>query len=625
MSGIVGLVQFDGSPVESGLFRTLTEFLAFRGPDNRQIWIKDKVGLGHALFKTTEESERDLQPLTLDGKTWILADARIDAREELFAAFRAVGEPDPGPASWTDAELILRAYRAWGADCVDHLLGDFAFGIWDDTRQQLFCARDHMGVKPFYYAQIGSHVIFSNTLDCIRQHPRISDKLNDLAIADFLLVGLNQDPATTSFADIQRIPPAHCVTWSRDGFSMRRYWSMPIDEPIFYKRADDYPDHFQDLLRKTVADRLRTNRIWVFMSGGIDSPTLAATTRDLLQQRYANFELVALTQLNSFVPDERRYAEMVASRLEIPIQYRHWSDIGYFDWEHTPFSLPEPCPEACLVASERQFWSQLGSYSRVFFYGEGPDNALTLDWMPFPAYLVRTGRYGLLLRSVLLTALSERRPPCWGRISKRMKVASYLADQREEDYPEWLNPKFEARLQLRERWRAHNSARTLVHPIRPKGYASLQTPLWQFLFERFDPGVTKTSFEVRHPFVDIRMLRFLLAVPSLPWCRSKYLLRRAMRGSLPKEVLSRRKATIDMRSFRGFLANLCRLPLRPTPEIGEFIDADRLSIRPVPDGAESNLRVRSLNHWLQNSRRSSHNLEEGILRDRFAREATRTA
>src|ERR1700680_692421 len=289
MSGIVGIVQFDGLAVESKVLRKLTDFLVFRGPDAQQTWIKDNVGLAYTLFKTTEESERDSQPLTLDGKTWIVADARIDSRGELFAALKAAGEIDIVPSGWTDAELILHAYRAWGLDCVEHLLGDFAFGIWDETRQRLFCARDHMGVKPFYYARLGSCVIFSNTLECIRQDPRISDKLNDLAIADFLLFGFNQDSATTSFAEIQRIPRAHTLTWSADGLSVRRYWSLPVDEPIFYKRADDYTDQFHDLLRKCVADRLRTRQVWVFMSGGLDSPTLAATARDLMQAQYANF------------------------------------------------------------------------------------------------------------------------------------------------------------------------------------------------------------------------------------------------------------------------------------------------------------------------------------------------
>ena len=131
----------------------------------------------------------------------------------------ARGWPCHGPA--TDVELILRAYHAWGENCVEHLLGDFAFGIWDSARQHLFCARDHMGVKPFYYAHIGQLVVFSNTLDCVRLHPAVSDKLNDLAIADFLILEVNQDPATTSFADIQRLAPAHRATWSNAGLRFK--------------------------------------------------------------------------------------------------------------------------------------------------------------------------------------------------------------------------------------------------------------------------------------------------------------------------------------------------------------------------------------------------------------------
>ena len=101
--------------------------------------------------------------------------------------------------------------------------------------RHLFCARDHLGVKPLFYAHLGQKLIFSNTLDCIRQHPAVSERLNDLAIADFLLFDLNQDLATTSFADIQRIPPAHSAKWSALGAQLCRYWTLPIDEPLYFR------------------------------------------------------------------------------------------------------------------------------------------------------------------------------------------------------------------------------------------------------------------------------------------------------------------------------------------------------------------------------------------------------
>ena len=615
MSGIVGIVQFDGSPVDSGLFSKLTHFLAFRGSDNQQMWIKDKVGFGHTLFKTTEESERDSQPLTLDGKSWIVADARIDAREELFAAFKAAGEPEIEPSSWTDAELILRAYRTWGRDCVAHLLGDFAFGIWDDVRQTLFCARDHMGVKPFYYAKVGSCVIFSNTLDCIRQHPRVSDELNDLAIADFLLFGGNQNSATTSFADIQRIPPAHCAIWSCESFSIRRYWSMPVDQPIFYKRAEDYTDYFHDLLRRCVADRLRTDQVWIFMSGGLDSPALAATARDLIRERHANSDLRAHTKIDSFVPDEARYAGAAAEFVGIPILYRRWTEDVDFQWEQIPFSTPEPAPHSWVIPAEKKLWKEIGRFSRVFFYGEGPDNALRCEWKPHVSYLLKRRNYSQVLRSIIATVLAERRPPFWGRISSGLRRGGYFKDERMPTYPQWLSPSFEARWDLRARWASLNTPDVSHHPYRPTAYESLQIPLWQAMFESFDAGVTKNTIEVWHPYVDIRMLRFLLTVPSLPWCRSKYLLRRAMRGRLPKDVLYRRKAVGDQRPLESFWAALCKYPFVPAPHISEYVDTSRVRCRPAPADIENSLRIRSLNHWLQYSRQGSHNPQEAILCD----------
>src|SRR6266446_4668229 len=96
-----------------------------------------------------------------------------------------------------------------------HLLGEMTASI-------AFCARDHLGVKPLFYAHLGQKLIFSNTLDCIRQHPAVSDRLNDLAIADFMLFDLNHDLATTSFADIQRVPPAHSKKWSAGGAQLCR-------------------------------------------------------------------------------------------------------------------------------------------------------------------------------------------------------------------------------------------------------------------------------------------------------------------------------------------------------------------------------------------------------------------
>src|SRR5438552_13183588 len=195
MSGIVGIVNFEGAPVDRALLRRMTDFMTFRGPDEQRIWVDGNVGFGHTLLRTTFESEHEHQPFTLDGRVWIVADARVDAQADLIAKLASRGEEVERGVP--DVELLLRAYLAWGEDCVDHLLGDFAFAIWDGPKRRLFCARDHLGVKPFFYAASSSCVILSNTLNALRLHPSVSDALNELAIGDFLLFDFNQDAATT--------------------------------------------------------------------------------------------------------------------------------------------------------------------------------------------------------------------------------------------------------------------------------------------------------------------------------------------------------------------------------------------------------------------------------------------
>ena len=240
MSGIVGMLNLDGSPVDGGLLGRMTAYLRFRGPDGQRAWAMKNVGFGHALLRVTEESAREAQPFTLDGQRWIVADARVDARQDLIAELRARGQQDVAFDA-PDVELILRAYGVWGEDCVSHLLGDFTFAVWDEPRQRLFCARDHLGVKPFFYAQLGQTVRLQQHA---RLHPPASGgvaRLNDAAIADFLLFGANQESDTTSFRDIRRLPPAHChhlVEWHAT--QCRRYWTLPVEEPIHFKRADEY-------------------------------------------------------------------------------------------------------------------------------------------------------------------------------------------------------------------------------------------------------------------------------------------------------------------------------------------------------------------------------------------------
>lgn len=603
MSGIVGIVSLDRAPVDSRLLTRMTEFLAFRGPDSQRISLDGAVGFGHALLKTTDESEDERQPLTLDGEVWIVADARIDARQDLIANLKSLGQEVATNAP--DVELILRSYSVWRERCVEHLLGDFAFGIWDGPRQRLFCARDQMGVKPFYYASLAHCVIFSNALDCVRLHPSVSDRLNDRAIADFLLFNLNQDKATTTFADIQRLPPAHFANWSRNGLRIERYWTLPIDEPIYYRRHEDYVDCFKELLRTAVGDRVRTDRVGVLMSGGLDSTTIAATAHDLLSGRSGDSGVCAFTTSYRGYEKEGEYASLTASSLGIPIRFQGLDPERMDpDWYSKPFHTPEPVPYPTNLAAEMSDFHEMASYSRVALYGEGPDNALNYEWRSYIGYLVRHKRWKRLVNDLCSQAVLHRRVPFLSGIIDAIKK---WQTKPEPDpvlpFPDWFNPDFENSLQLRTRWEQLRRDPDLAHPTRPRGYASFDLPLWQAMFESFDAAQTQSPVEVRYPFLDLRLVRFLLAVPTLPWCRSKYLIRRTMRGVLPEAVLRRPKVPVLRDPWIERVVESGLPILEQTCTLDKYVDTERLLRTPIraPETFWIDFRTRSLNYWLRNN------------------------
>jgi asparagine synthase (glutamine-hydrolysing) len=606
VSGIVGIVNLDGAPLNRRLLTRMTEALAFRGPDSQRIWIDGAVGFGHTLLKTTDESEQEHQPLTLDGQVWIVADARIDARQDLIAELKSHGQEVAIDAP--DAELILRSYSVWRERCVEHLLGDFAFGIWDASLRRLLCARDHMGVKPFYYASLGHCVIFSNTLDCVRLHPLVSEHLNDTAIADFLLFNLNQNKATTTFADIQRLPPAHLATSSASGLRLQRYWRLPIDEPIYYRRPEDYVDCFRGLLRTAVGDRLRTNRVGVLMSGGLDSTTLAASAHYVLSRRSGDSGVCAFTTAYQGYEQEGEYAGLVAKSLGIPIRFQGWnSDRIDPDWYSGTFHTPEPVPYPTSLAAGMTDFHETASYSRVALYGEGPDNALSYEWRSYIGYLLRHKRWRRLLYDLGTHAVLHRRVPL---LSSLPRLIWQWQVERDSDaapfFPDWFNPEFEKSLQLRTRWEQFRLDPHFAHPIRPRGYASFDQPLWQAMLESFDVAQTGSPLEVRHPFLDLRILRFLLAIPALPWCRSKYVMRRTMRGVLPELVLRREKAPLVRDAWQERVMERGLPSLDPTCTLDRYIDTKRLMRTQVraPASFWIDFRTRSLNYWLRNNESS---------------------
>lgn len=598
--------------MDRALLSLLTDFLSDRGPDARAAWSPSSIGMAHALLRTTRESAGEQQPAQLDGRLWIVADVRLDARKELINELKGANQDVRSNAP--DCELVLHAYAAWGSASMDRLRGDFSFAIWDAGHQRLFCARDHFGIKPFYYAQLGEIFLCSNTLSCIRLHPRVSDALNHAAIGDFLLFGLNYDNATTSFRDIQRLPPAHSLTVSPRGLQLRRYWEPPTNGCIRYAKSAEYVENFQSILETAVKDRLRTERVGILLSGGLDSSSVAAVAKGIGTRNAQFTEIRGYTYVYEWlIPDrEGDYAREVSEFLRIPVKFIGMDEARLFGrLDDRELNWPEPI-ESPFLAVVSGAYREISMDCRILFSGEGSDNLMDFQMWPYVGDLRRQGEWRRLLTQV--ANYLWVRPFPWRGIRSRILRLMRKAPGRPA-YPNWLAPEFSRCMNLEARWKEQNQLPKSwrAHPIHPRGHGSLSLPQWTHMFEQADPGATGYPVETCYPFLDLRMVNYLLAIPPFPWFFNKTLLREAMAERLPERVRTRPKtplqgnpmlARIQRQGGRWKGMSLCA-------ELDRYVDRSALK---APHGkmnseqACNNARPYCLNIWLQSARRIRYNV-----------------
>jgi asparagine synthase (glutamine-hydrolysing) len=560
------------------------------------------------MLRTTREAASEQQPASFEGQYWITADARLDCRAELIAEVERAGRKTS--RSLSDSELILRAYATWGTACVQHLRGDFSFAIWNARTKNLFCARDHFGIRPFYYVHLGDLFLFSNTLNCIRMHPKVSEELNETAIGDFLLFGLNYDNATTSFRDVQRLPPAHCLTFSSSGLNMKRYWAPPTDGRIRYAKDREYIEHFQVLLQDAVADRLRMDRVGILLSGGLDSSSVAAVARELSSKGAQPTDIRGYTSVyESLIPDrDGEYAREVGEFLRIPVKFTVADKVQLFDgWDDPEMRLPEPIDNP-LLAGFLDSCRTISPDCRVLLSGEGSDNLMHFQMWPYVEDLRQRGEWRQLLTDVA-NYLWVRPFPWRGIRARALRLVG--KDPHHPEFPEWLAPEFRRRANLEARWKEHTGIPKswMKHPIHPRGHASLSLPQWTCMFEQENTGATGYPIETRYPFLDLRIVNYLLALPPFPWFFQKMLLREAMAGRIPERVRVRPKTPLqgDPLSAQLRRTGTERLKLIPlSKNLDRYIE--RSALEAPHDKMNSkqigiNLRPYCLNIWLQSARR----------------------
>ena len=546
--------------------------------------------------------------VTVSGGFSLIGRVRLDAREEICSVLPELF------ATKSDAFICLHAYVRWGDRCVDRLRGDFCFVVWDEHRRRLFCARDQIGVRPLFYAQLNNSWLISDSLELLARDRSTYAELDEYWIADFLIFGYPNDMDTTVYKQIRRVAPAHVLTISDDGGVIQQYWKLEIGDPLYYSDSRNYIEHFREVLTPAIKDRLPKDRVGIAMSGGLDSSTLAAQAVKVAGDPA---KVVAHTfYFEHLVPhEEKHFSSLVASKLGISLKLRAVDEHRYDPrWYERGLRTPEPNPAIIRAAPARIIAAEMAKEAEVWLWGEGPDNALIFEWEAYLRWLAR--RNWLRLSAAAIQYIQSKQAREWlATISKYTHPRTSETNSSLE-LPEWINADFVRELRLTARAQQAAESGKNKHPWHPRAIASFTSAIWPAFLEQFDRSISGTPLCWRHPYLDLRVLSFLLSVPPIPWARRKRLIRKAMRGLLPNEVLSRDKASVG--NFEAALLGKYGFP--PLSRVGpilHYIDRTKVpATLPLEKATDLLVNVFVLDDWLRSrhARRTSYEvaLEDGL-------------
>ncbi len=548
MSGICGILRLDGGAPEG--IEAMTKKLEQRGPEGTQHFRDRPCALGHTLLATTPEALHETLPLThAETGCTITADIRLDNREELMPtlgladAARVVG----------DGEIVLHAYLKWGEDCPKHLLGDFAFAIWDPRTQRIFAARDHMGMKQLIHCHVAGKVwAFASEPQAVLKADDIPRTINEGRIADFLegyLEGI--DYTSTFFEEVYRLPPAHCLTVDAQGLNLRRYWTLEPGPELKLGSDEKYAAAFLEVFTEAVRCRLRSNGpVGSMLSGGMDSGSVVAVAAKLLADAGAG----PLHTFSCLGPDPETCIETRtawASINHVPGLELHVADYTKLD----PYvddlirltkESAEPFDSQMTIVRTANLMADRANI-RVVMDGMGGDNVLSSSGR-LPR-LIRAGKW--------ITAWEDAKGQAHFQHGKPWPFL--LGGIRNAIVPDFLR-----RIRRKMRQRNADCAPTgrILHPdlaedvdlaARKAAFMRLGSPValpqgnqradaithtFQIVGrERYDRVTAALAVEPRDPFFDRRLVEFCLRLPEAQvggrgW--HKLILRQAMVGLLPE-------------------------------------------------------------------------------------------
>ncbi|MBN1765721.1 MAG: asparagine synthase (glutamine-hydrolyzing) [Sedimentisphaerales bacterium] len=587
MCGIAGIYHLNDRPVEPEALGRMTRLLRHRGPDDYGYAFFDRAGnhltagrelpaylpqavlaLGHRRLSVIDLTETGHQPMSgAHSRYWIIYNGEIYNYVELRRDLIHLGYAFSGTS---DTEVILKAYEHWGRNCVDHFNGMWAFALWDTKRQTLFCSRDRFGIKPFYYYFDGRNFIFASEIKSILSVlSRDKHVINEPYLGRFIMVGKMNDSEQTFFKNIRQLPPAHNLNVSQSGLSRRRYWDMPArcikkanacleDGPVVVER-------FRSLLTDAIRLRFRADvPVGTCLSGGLDSSSIVALASDTLSGQLSTF--TAEYEQSEF--SEGRYARQVAGLFGTDDYYitptgREYVDfIDRFSWHHD-----EPCPGPGLF-SQWHVMQLAGRHVKVVLEGQGADEllggypyyfprhiySLARDYLGNRYYNTSLNRFfndlkaitahpqsGLTLSGCALNVVHQifdlMLPECI-KIPKNLLIRSIQNRLK----PDLINQVADQNILSQALPSPPHEKRRYLHDLNESLYWELTRDNLPMLLQYDDRTSMAFSVESRLPFLDYRLVEFAGSLPfyhKMQGARTKVILRNALAGMLPDEIVNR--------------------------------------------------------------------------------------
>ncbi|MBA3521219.1 MAG: hypothetical protein H0T90_01770 [Gemmatimonadales bacterium] len=557
MSGFLGVFGAAAAPEQNANVLPMGSGLGRRGGGPAEIW-RDPDG-SSAL--AVERQPWELEPgfsgpdlVAVDAALAVAADASLYYQADLR---RALSE-DAAPPGSSPSRLILAAYRRWGERCAERLEGDFAFVLWDRDQRTVVCARDFGGKRPLFYAQIGDSLLVASTIAALLAHPRCPRDLDPVAIAA-AAAGLFAGAHETAYRGIRSLPAGWTLIWREGRLRLTRHWALPEVRSGKVLPFEAAAEELRELLGRAVAERLApSGPTTVWLSGGWDSTAVFAAGERVLGDREDGGHLhpVSISYPPGDPGREDELIEAVAGHWGSPV---HWLDIGAIPLLDRPAERAavreEPFGHAFEMGNRALAQGSRAAGSRVALDGVGGDQLfqvsdvyladllLTGRWLSLAREWQRKGLSGRGFRAFFRLALLPLLPSGVRRSAAVVRGGRPLRGHLERPVPNWLRADFVGPSLLLERERLATPARTgwgaasyetswyLNHPYFPRAFASVAG----FGLEQ---GV-----EVRSPLYDSRIVAFAVTRPRVERAEgreTKRLLRRAMAGLLPAEVLAPR-------------------------------------------------------------------------------------